>query len=137
MVKHGVRITERYLPLDTAVTVVGELVRDSVGNIGGTEVEGSRARLADHTSPGSSQLLPPPYTSAGGGGGGGGDIGEMSDVATATTAGVELMKQAALEALPYTLRMPGHGPFHVTSMTLPQLRSSLERTSGVIRVSAG
>ncbi|EFJ42969.1 hypothetical protein VOLCADRAFT_96908 [Volvox carteri f. nagariensis] len=153
MVKHGVRVTERYLPVDTAVTVVGELVADCMGSTAAAAA-GCRTRPAAGGSgnpllASSSQQQPSDVSGSGveaaaaadvarTATGGGGGTGSLSAAATAVAAaaGAELLGQAALQALPYTLRMPGRGPFHVTTLTLPQLRASLERTSGVIRAFA-
>ncbi|GIL72896.1 hypothetical protein Vretifemale_3175 [Volvox reticuliferus] len=152
MVRHGVRITERYLPADMTVTVVGELVADCVGS----SVLGSRAAgpVAANSNQLTSQQQQQPSGSdrspaailaarpaaAGRDSALGTNVasaGNVSATATAVVAaGAELLGQAALQALPYTLRMPGRGPFHVTTLTLPQLRTSLERTSSIIRVFA-
>ncbi|GIL43075.1 hypothetical protein Vafri_857 [Volvox africanus] len=152
MVRHGVRITERYLPVDTTVTVVGELVADCVSS----SVVGSRASrsAAVDSSQQTSHKQQQPSGSDGGPaaavaarpamgsrdsalGTNIASAGNASATATAVAAaGAELIGQAALQALPYTLRMPGRGPFHVTTLTLPQLRTSLERASIIIRAFA-
>ncbi|KAG2443071.1 hypothetical protein HYH02_009485 [Chlamydomonas schloesseri] len=188
MVKHGVRSTERYLPVNTTVTVIGELCRDTVGvppasstSTTSSGIAASRAPTSSGTagsggagsrgpdgggasSSGSKSINAAGISSRaggaaakagslgpgqGGGGGGGGDgatsTSAMTAAATAAAAAVgsELLTQAAAagasavaQALPYTLRMPSHGPFHVTTLTLPQLRASMERTSRTLRVFA-
>ncbi|GLC35811.1 hypothetical protein PLESTB_000496700 [Pleodorina starrii] len=154
MVKHGVRITERYLPMDTAVTVVGELVLDRVGpgrkrlaGVAGSGAGGGgQPQSLSQPEQQSGEAAAPAFgrDSARVGSGAGASCSSSSSSSTSTStlaltaaaAGAELLGQAALQALPYSLRMPGRGPFHVTTLTLPQLRASLERTSGIIRVFA-
>ncbi|KAG2442862.1 hypothetical protein HXX76_002941 [Chlamydomonas incerta] len=187
MVKHGVRSTERYLPVNTTVTVIGELCRDTVGTPAsssgssssgqsrpavangaagagaagaGAAGAGARGQDAAAGSSGSKSINAAGISSKVGAAGpkGGGGLGQsggdsassssssaMTAAATAAAAAVgsELLTQAAAagasavaQALPYTLRMPSHGPFHVTTLTLPQLRASMERTSRTLRVFA-
>ncbi len=62
----------------------------------------------------------------------------MADV-VAVAAGEALAGQAAAAAvrmLPYALHMPQHGPFHVTTLTLAQLRSRLTSASRALTVRA-
>ncbi|KXZ56672.1 hypothetical protein GPECTOR_1g605 [Gonium pectorale] len=114
MVKHGVRSTERYLPVNATVTL------DSAADA---------ARDQERR------------TSAAAAGPSGRDEGlAAAVVAAAAAAGADMLGQAvaavgtaAVQSLPYTLRMPLHGPFLVTDLTLPQLRASMERTTRTLR----
>lgn len=185
MIKHGVRFTERFLPLDTTVTIVGELARDSVGaqrhqrhhqqqQQQQLTTSARTAKLPDAPTASSSSKADPhgqqrdvivgesedqglgvqdvgrSSNGAGPGGRGrgavegrgkgeGGGGGVVADV-VAVAAGEALAGQAAAAAvrmLPYALHMPQHGPFHVTTLTLPQLRSRLSNASRALTVRAG
>ncbi|KAG2499345.1 hypothetical protein HYH03_002920 [Edaphochlamys debaryana] len=168
MVKHGVRSTERFLPVNTTVTVVGELVHDAVGThllgqitngpstsndqpstssgsgskggAGGGGSKGSTGRdkaAAERRGSGDgASTSGRPAGSGSGSGSGASSIaaGALSSVAAVGAADlIEQAASAAVQALPYTLRMPAHGPYQVTTLTLPQLRASLHNTSRTLR----
>lgn len=119
MIKYGVRRTEKFLPVGSVVTVVGELYRDPLraAKIKASATAGAAASSGSDAGGGRASS----GASAGPSGG-----GPASSVVAAATGTV----------LPYVVRRPAAGPYYITPQTLTQLRASVTNMARILRYCA-
>eukprot|EP00798_Chlamydomonas_sp_ICE-L_P017651 gene17651-23996_t len=114
MAKAGVRKTERYLPVGSTITVIGEVSHNPL--------HGLQSTLQSASSRAPRSML----------------LSNLRDVnlsdtraclASTAAAAIVAAEAAPLASCPFVLRRPSQGPFYITSLTLDQLHGSMSRVS--------